>query len=106
MDFLKLTMSGLSIFALAACGGSTSESVTSDGSFRISNGIIADVEVPDAETLASLPAELRRVVNGFTARNETSTPIGTVPVGEATYAGNSALNLTATMTHSSPATSS
>lgn len=73
--------------ALTACGGGGGGGASDDFSFTLSNGLLSAVEVPDGDSLAALPAEARRAVNGFVAYNEANDPSTSLPQGNATYDG-------------------
>lgn len=76
--------------ALSACGGSSGSGGDSDeagGTGVLSSGVLTDVEVPSADDLANLPADVQTFVNDFVSANESLTATATRPTGSASFTG-------------------
>lgn len=89
MHFLKGTTTSLAVLALAACGGSGggSEDPVQGVDFEISDGVLADLEIPTDDQIAELPTQIADTVTTFIEANENQTLTPALPEGTALFVG-------------------
>lgn len=89
MKIITLASTSIALAALAACGGSNNEGEdpVRGVDFEISNGVIANFEVPTDEQIAELPSQIADTVNAFIDANENTILTSTLPTGEALFVG-------------------
>lgn len=95
MHFLKQTATAAMVVTLAACGGSGGGGDPVEGvDFEISDGVLADFEVPTDAQIAELPTQIGDTVRTFIATNEAETLTSVLPAGELLYVGDWAMGQT------------
>ena len=87
MKLFKLTVISFTALTLAACGGSGGEDPVEDVDFSISDGVLANFEVPTDTQIAEFPNEIANTVNAFIEANENEILTPTLPAGEALFVG-------------------
>ena len=87
MHTFRISALSIAALTLAACGGSGGEDPVQGVDFDVSDGVLADFEVPTAAQIAELPDEIAATINQFISVNESEILTPTMPEGEALFVG-------------------